>query len=125
MINVVNQHGHLDHSRSAHLRAHQQEAVTGIFRQRYIPIVDNHKWRNLLYIVKVEDLQKYCELHFNYGFGKESESIKVMRAKRPAKVILMSLRQYAPPILYYEAPMSYMTENKAHKFYDGVPPPED
>lgn len=21
--------------------------------------------------------------------------------------------------------MSYMTENKAHKFYEGVPPPED
>lgn len=28
-------------------------------------------------------------------------------------------------MLYHDAAMSYMTENSAHKFYEGVDPPED
>lgn len=35
------------------------------------------------------------------------------------------MKKQAPPILFYEAPMSYMTENPANKFYHGLPPPED
>lgn len=48
-----------------------------------------------------------------------------MRSMRSCKCILLGLRHIAPPIIYYDAPMSYMTENPAQKFYDGVPPPED
>ena len=92
IIHVVDKHGHKDHSKSAHLRADFEEAKSGVFRQRYIPVVDSHKWKNLLYMVKLEDLQKYCETHFNYGYGTDSKSIKVMRAKRSCKVILMSMK---------------------------------
>ena len=35
------------------------------------------------------------------------------------------MRHIAPPILYYESPLSYMTENPAKKFYDGEDLPED
>ena len=42
-----------------------------------------------------------------------------------AKSILLAMRHVAPPILYYESPLSYMTENPAKKFYDGEDLPED
>lgn len=42
-----------------------------------------------------------------------------------AKSLLLAMRQVAPPILYYESPLSYMTENPAKKFYDGEELPED
>lgn len=125
MIEIVDKHGHLDHSKSAHLAEEKEEAISGVFKQRYVPVVDNHKWRNLLFMIKVEELQRYCELHFNYGFGRENQAVRDMRANRPCKCIILSMRRIAPPILFYEAPMSYMTENKASKFYDGVLPPED
>ena len=32
IIEIVEKHGHLDHSRSAHLRAQQEEATTGVFK---------------------------------------------------------------------------------------------
>lgn len=51
--------------------------------------------------------------------------MREMRQHRLCKNILMNLEHLAPPILYYEAPMTYMTENRAQKFYEGVPPPED
>lgn len=76
MIDIVDKHGHLDHSKSAHMRANTLEAMTGDFKQRYVPIVDNHKWRNLLFMVRVEDLQRYCETHFNYKHGRESQSVR-------------------------------------------------
>lgn len=90
-----------------------------------MPIVDNHKWRNLLFMVKIEDLQAYSELHFSYKYGQQTDSMRDMRSNRPCKCIILSMRHIAPPILYYEAPMSFMTENSAKKFYDGVDTPED
>ena len=125
MIDIVDKHGHLNHSKSAHMAAQKEEEVTGVFRQRYVPIVDSHKWRNLLFMVRVDELQKYCEIHFNYGYGKENQAIRDHRGSRSCKCIILSMRQVAPPILFYDAPMTYMTENKASKFYDGVAPPED
>ena len=56
------------------------------------PIVDNHKWRNLLFMVKIEELQRYCELHFNYGFGRENQAVRDMRANRTCKCIILSMR---------------------------------
>ena len=29
----------------------------------YIPIVDNHRNRNLLFMVKLEELERYCEAY--------------------------------------------------------------
>ena len=125
IIEVIDKHGHSDHSKSSHAAAEREEAISGVFKQRQIPVVDNHKWRNLLFMVDIEDLQRYAEIHFNYGFKQESQTIRDMRAMRSCKCILLGLRHIAPPIIYYDAPMSYMTENPAQKFYDGVPPPED
>jgi hypothetical protein len=92
MIDIVDKHGHLDHSRSAHLAEEKEEAISGVFKQRYVPIVDNHKWRNLLFMVKIEELQRYCELHFNYGFGRENQAVRDMRANRTCKCIILSMR---------------------------------
>ena len=35
------------------------------FKLHYIPIVDNHKNRNLLFMVKTSELQTYCEEYLN------------------------------------------------------------
>lgn len=75
-------------------------------------------------MVKVEDLQLYCEEHFGL-FGEDAAASFERHKQHEAKSILLAMRHVAPPILYYESPLSYMTENPAKKFYDGEELPED
>lgn len=56
ILNILQKHSHTNHSKSAHAALEREEAITGIFKMRHIPVVDNHKWRNLLFMVEVEDL---------------------------------------------------------------------
>lgn len=72
IIHVVEKHGQLDFSHSASIRAQEDAAKSGVFKQHYIPVVDNHEYRNLLFMVKVMDLQRYCDLHFNLVMGRVS-----------------------------------------------------
>jgi len=39
--------------------------------------------------------------------------------KRPGKWIILALRHLAPPTVYDIAPLTYMTEGQANKFYEG------
>jgi len=56
IIEIVEKHGHMYHTESGHKHEYEQEEKSGVFKQRYVPIVDNHRWRNLLFMVKIEDL---------------------------------------------------------------------
>lgn len=38
---------------------------------------------------------------------------------RPAKTILMAMRHIPPLVIYEDAPISYMAEGQANKFYEG------
>ena len=39
--------------------------------------------------------------------------------QRPGKWILLALRHIAPPVIYDGAPLTYMSEGQANKFYEG------
>ena len=71
VVAVVKKHGHASHTAAAHQALREEELRTRNFQQRYIPVVDSHQWRNLLFMVRVEDLQIYCEEHFGL-FGEEA-----------------------------------------------------
>lgn len=40
------------------------------FKLRYVPVVDSHTRKNLLYLVKVPELAEYCKLYFNADFAR-------------------------------------------------------
>jgi len=39
--------------------------------------------------------------------------------RRPGKWIILALRHIAPPVVYDRAPLTYMSEGQANKFYEG------
>ena len=39
--------------------------------------------------------------------------------QRPGKWVLLALRHIAPPVVYDAAPLTYMSEGQANKFYEG------
>ena len=94
IIDVVEKHAHSDHSKKAHDKAMKEEAATGVFKQRFMPIVDSLEWKNLLYMVRVDDLQYYTSIQFKHEHGSaQSESQIEYRRSRPAKCILLALRR--------------------------------
>lgn len=52
--------------------------------------------------------------------GKDRKSIgNKIGSNRTAKWIIMALRHYAPPVIYVDSPLSYMSEGAAKRFYQG------
>lgn len=157
LVDVVKKHGKSE-------QLGQDSELKNLQKLRYIPVVDNKTNRNLLFMVKTEELQMYCEEYFGV-FGQKSAAasggarsgieLRIVKAgsqmvsspiklnylnqsllvdnrigitgpvldqnldRRPGKWILLALRHIAPPVIYDGAPLTYMSEGQANKFYEG------
>ena len=157
LVNVVQKHG-----KSSALG--QDSQLQSIQKLRYIPVVDNKVNRNLLFMIKTEELQMYCEEYFGV-FGQTAKDLqnnvrsgielRIVKGgsqmvsspiklrylnqsllvdnrigitgpvmdqnldRRPGKWIILALRHIAPPTIYEDAPLTYMSEGQANKFYEG------
>lgn len=157
LVDVVKKHG-----KSTKLG--QDSELQSIQKLRYIPVVDNKVNRNLLFMVKTEELQMYCEEYFGV-FGQTAKDLqnnvrsgielRIVKGgsqmvsspvklkylnqsllvdnrigitgpvmdqnldRRPGKWIILALRHIAPPTVYEDAPLTYMSEGQANKFYEG------
>jgi len=51
--------------------------------------------------------------------NKKAKIIPTSRTKKAAKWIILALRHIAPPVVYLDSPLSYMSEGAAKRFYQG------
>lgn len=102
---------------------------------KYIPIVDCEKNMNLLFMIKTEDLLKECKEHFgdldtfrptklHHTQMKLLHKANAENDQEPLQLnamsqIILGMKKYPPPVLYEDAPLSYLNKGSATLFYTG------
>lgn len=77
-------------------------------------------WNNVSKLPQPKDLrQKLLEKNISNDVANSVFQIASQIPSNPAREILTSMRHIPPHVIYQEAPISYMAEGQANKFFEG------
>jgi len=91
LLEAVRKHGNSE-------KLGQDSKLKNIHKLRYIPIVDNKINRNLLFMVKTEELKMYCEEYFGVFGQSEADRAAAASGTIELRIVKTGSQMVSSPI---------------------------